>query len=136
MHGNVIDLGDKGGTRERIRSAKWAYTTRRVPAERAHTLVQGGAVPRVGDLVLAKVRRTGQHKRLELANGRRAALAGRVSMDMIGIDLRGHPEARVGDPVTLWGEGLPVDEVASAAGTISYELFCGVNRRVLFDYVE
>ncbi|MGB7931583.1 MAG: alanine racemase [Gammaproteobacteria bacterium] len=71
-----------------------------------------------------------------LVNGRRAALAGRVSMDMIGIDLRGHPEARVGDPVTLWGEGLPVDEVASAAGTISYELFCGVNRRVLFDYVE
>jgi len=70
-----------------------------------------------------------------LVNGRRAALAGRVSMDMIGIDLRGHPEARVGDPVTLWGEGLPVDEVASAAGTISYELFCGVNRRVLFDYV-
>ena len=60
-----------------------------------------------------------------LVNGRRAALAGRVSMDMIGIDLRGHPEARVGDPVTLWGEGLPVDEVASAAGTISYELFCG-----------
>jgi alanine racemase len=71
-----------------------------------------------------------------LVNGRRAALAGRVSMDMIGIDLRGHAEARVGDPVTLWGEGLSVDEVASAAGTISYELFCGVNRRVLFDYVE
>jgi alanine racemase len=71
-----------------------------------------------------------------LVNGRRAALAGRVSMDMIGIDLRGHPEACVGDSVTLWGEGLSVDEVASAAGTISYELFCGVNRRVAFDYVE
>ena len=71
-----------------------------------------------------------------LVNGRRAALAGRVSMDMIGIDLRGHPEACVGDPVTLWGEGLPIDEVAAAAGTISYELFCGVNNRVLFDYVE
>lgn len=71
-----------------------------------------------------------------LVNGRRAALAGRVSMDMIGIDLRGHPEARVGDPVTLWGEGLPVDEVAAAAGTISYELFCSVTRRVNFEYVE
>ena len=71
-----------------------------------------------------------------LVNGRRAALAGRVSMDMIGIDLRGHPEARVGDPVTLWGDGLPVDEVAAAAGTISYELFCGVTSRVAFDYVE
>jgi alanine racemase len=71
-----------------------------------------------------------------LVNGRRAALAGRVSMDMVGIDLRGHPEARVGDPVTLWGEGLPVDEIAAAAGTISYELFCGVTSRVDFDYVE
>ena len=71
-----------------------------------------------------------------LVNGRRAALAGRVSMDMIGIDLRGHPEARVGDPVILWGEGLPVDEVAAAAGTISYELFCGLSSRVKFDYVE
>lgn len=71
-----------------------------------------------------------------LVNGRRAALAGRVSMDMIGIDLRAHPEARVGDPVTLWGEDLPVDEVAAAAGTISYELFCGVSSRVVFDYVE
>jgi alanine racemase len=71
-----------------------------------------------------------------LVNGRRAGLAGRVSMDMIGIDLRGHPDARVGDPVTLWGEGLPVDEVAAAAGTISYELFCGVSSRVVFDYVD
>jgi alanine racemase len=71
-----------------------------------------------------------------LVNGRRAALAGRVSMDMIGIDLRDHPQARVGDPVTLWGKGLPVDEIATAAGTISYELFCGVSSRVAFDYVE
>jgi alanine racemase len=71
-----------------------------------------------------------------LVNGRRAALAGRVSMDMIGIDLRGHPEARIGDPVILWGEGLPVDEVAAAAGTISYELFCSVTSRVDFDFVE
>jgi len=71
-----------------------------------------------------------------LVNGRRAALAGRVSMDMIGIDLRGHPEARVGDPVILWGEGLPVDDVAAAAGTISYELFCSVTSRVDFDFVE
>ena len=71
-----------------------------------------------------------------LVNGRRAALAGRVSMGMIGIDLRGHPGARVGDPVILWGEGLSVDEVAAAAGTISYELLCGVSSRVAFDYVE
>jgi alanine racemase len=71
-----------------------------------------------------------------LVNGRRAALAGRVSMDMIGIDLRGHPEAQIGDPVTLWGEGLSVDEVAAAAGTISYELFCSVTSRVAFDVAE
>ena len=67
-----------------------------------------------------------------LVNGERAPLVGRVSMDMITIDLRGQPHARVGDPVVLWGEGLPADEIARAAGTISYELFCGVTDRVTF----
>ena len=69
-----------------------------------------------------------------LINGKIAALAGRVSMDMICIDLRACPEARVGDEVTLWGDGLPIDEVAAAAGTIAYELLCGVGSRVQFDY--
>ncbi|MGI9336165.1 MAG: alanine racemase [Gammaproteobacteria bacterium] len=65
-----------------------------------------------------------------LVNGRRAALAGRVSMDMVGIDLGPDGTARVGDPVTLWGEGLPIEEIASAAGTIAYELTCAVTARV------
>ncbi|MBE2294591.1 MAG: alanine racemase [Phycisphaerales bacterium] len=65
-----------------------------------------------------------------LINGRAAALIGRVSMDMITLDLRRHPEARIGDPVLLWGEGLPVEQIAQAAGTISYTLLCGVTARV------
>lgn len=65
-----------------------------------------------------------------LLNGRRVPLAGRVSMDMITLDLRTQPEARVGDPVVLWGEGLPVEEVAEHAGTIPYELLCGITARV------
>lgn len=65
-----------------------------------------------------------------LVNGRRAALAGRVSMDLITIDLRGHDDARVGDEVVLWGAGLPVEEVARAAGMIPYELVCGITGRV------
>jgi len=69
-----------------------------------------------------------------LVNGARAALAGRVSMDMICIDLRAHPDAQVGDEVILWGRDLPVDEIAALAGTISYELLCGVSRRVHFEY--
>jgi alanine racemase len=69
-----------------------------------------------------------------LVNGRRATLAGRVSMDMLCIDLREQPDARVGDTVTLWGEGLPVDEIAQAAGTISYELLSGISRRVQYRY--
>ena len=69
-----------------------------------------------------------------LVNGARAALAGRVSMDMICIDLRTHPDAQVGDEVILWGRDLPVEEIAALAGTISYELLCGVSRRVHFDY--
>jgi len=69
-----------------------------------------------------------------LVNGRRAPLVGRVSMDMLCVDLRGHPQARVGDPVLLWGDGLPVEEVAQAAGTIAYELLCGVTPRVPREY--
>lgn len=65
-----------------------------------------------------------------LVNGQRAPLAGRVSMDMITIDLRSQPDARPGDPVVLWGKDLPADEVATHAGTISYELFCQVTARV------
>ncbi len=65
-----------------------------------------------------------------LLNGREAALIGRVSMDMITLDLRQHPEARIGDPVVLWGEGLPVERIAQLAGTISYTLLCGVTARV------
>ncbi len=65
-----------------------------------------------------------------LVRGRRAPLAGRVSMDMITIDLSAVPEARTGDEVLLWGEGLPAEEIAAAAGTIPYELVCRVSRRV------
>jgi alanine racemase len=69
-----------------------------------------------------------------LVAGRRAALAGRVSMDMLTIDLRNQPEARIGDEVVLWGGGLPVDDIARAAGTISYDLLTGISHRVGFHY--
>ncbi len=69
-----------------------------------------------------------------LLNGRIAPLVGRVSMDMITLDLRHHPDARIGDRVTLWGEGLPIEQVASQAGTIAYELLCGVTRRVVMEF--
>jgi alanine racemase len=65
---------------------------------------------------------------------RRSRLLGRVSMDIITVDLGDFPEAEVGDEVVLWGEGLPADEVAEFAGTISYELFCKVTRRVSLEY--
>lgn len=67
-----------------------------------------------------------------LLNGRRTQIVGRVSMDLISIDLREHGDARVGDPVILWGNGLPVEEIADHAGTIGYELVCGMTRRVRF----
>jgi alanine racemase len=67
-----------------------------------------------------------------LVNGERAALAGRVSMDLITVDLRNAPAAQVGDRVVLWGGELSVEEIAARAGTISYDLTCGMTRRVLF----
>ena len=63
-------------------------------------------------------------------------LIGRVSMDMITIDLRGFPQAKVGQPVVLWGKGLPVEKVARYANTISYQLLTGVTSRVKFVYDE
>ncbi|MEO5763680.1 MAG: alanine racemase [Casimicrobiaceae bacterium] len=67
-----------------------------------------------------------------LVCGKRAPMAGRVSMDMVTVDLSDIPEARVGSPVVLWGEGLPVDDVANAASTVGYELLCAVAPRVRF----
>ena len=65
-----------------------------------------------------------------LVNGKRARIVGRVSMDMICVDISDIPEAYIGTPVTLWGEGLSADEVAAAAGTLSYELLCALAARV------
>ena len=65
-----------------------------------------------------------------LVCGKKVRTAGRVSMDMMTIDLTDVPEAVMGSPVTLWGEGLAVDDVAAAASTVGYELLCAVAPRV------
>ena len=71
-----------------------------------------------------------------LVNDKRCELVGRVSMDMICIDLTHCPGARLGDDVVLWGKGLPAEEVANKAGTITYELFCRLTSRVTFSYTS
>ncbi|MDI9246202.1 alanine racemase [Marinobacter sp. CHS3-4] len=63
-------------------------------------------------------------------NGRRIRLIGRVSMDMLAVDLNNAPNAKPGDRVELWGKNISVDEVARHAGTIGYELLTGVTVRV------
>ncbi|MCB1639589.1 MAG: alanine racemase, partial [Thiothrix sp.] len=68
-----------------------------------------------------------------LLNGRRTRLIGRVSMDMLTIDLGGQ-EARVGDPVELWGRHIDAADVARHAATIPYTLFTGITRRVPLIY--
>ncbi len=70
-----------------------------------------------------------------LVDGVRCTTVGRVSMDMLAVDLTPVPTAAIGSEVTLWGQGpggavLPIDEVAQAAGTIGYELMCALARRV------
>ena len=65
-----------------------------------------------------------------LVHGKRTRVVGRVSMDMICVDISDIQEAYIGSPVTLWGEGLPADEVAAAAGTVGYELLCALAPRV------
>lgn len=63
-------------------------------------------------------------------DGKICPLVGRVSMDMITVDLTEHPDAQIGSPVELWGEHIDVDEIAKLCGTISYELFCQLTPRV------
>lgn len=65
----------------------------------------------------------------------RTRLIGRVSMDMLTVDLTDLPEAGPGSRVELWGRNIPVNRVASGAGTIAYELLCNV-KRVRFEYPE
>lgn len=63
-----------------------------------------------------------------LINGKFCPLAGRVSMDMLTVDLRNNTTAKVGDEVILWGDGLSVDTIAQHSGTIGYELLCTVGQ--------
>jgi alanine racemase len=67
-----------------------------------------------------------------LVNGRHAPLVGRVSMDMITLDITDQPEAQVGDRVEVWGPELPVETVAAWAGTIGYDLLAGLTARVRY----
>lgn len=65
-----------------------------------------------------------------LINQQRGLLVGRVSMDMLTVDLTGCNAVNIGDKVTLWGDGLPIDEIAQCANTIAYTLMCGITSRV------
>ncbi len=69
--------------------------------------------------------------------GQRVPVVGRVSMDLTCVDISAVPRdsVRVGDPVELIGPTVPLDEVAEAAGTISYEILTGLGARLVRDYV-
>ena len=69
-------------------------------------------------------------------DGVRSRVVGRVSMDMMTVDLSPVPDAHVGSVVELWGEQILANEVAWHADTIAYELFTGVTRRVPLTYRE
>ncbi len=71
-----------------------------------------------------------------LLGGERAGVVGRVSMDMLAVDVGSLPEVRVGDAAVLWGPELPVEQIAAHAGTIPYELLCSVSQRVPLALVQ
>ena len=105
---------------------------------RGETVGYGGAWVAPRDSLIAIVAAgygDGVHRSLAggtpvLVDGQRAPLVGRVSMDMLAVDVSGVEGVRVGTPVVLWGAGLPVEVVARRAGTIAYELLCSVSQRV------
>lgn len=71
-----------------------------------------------------------------LVNGRKVPIVGRVSMDMMTVDLGIESQDKVGDEVILWGEQLLIEEVAEAIGTITYELVTKLTPRVLLEYID
>ena len=76
-----------------------------------------------------------------LVNSIRTRTLGRVSMDMLAVDLDPIPDAQIGSEVVLWGQSstgavLPIDEVAATSGTVGYELMCAVTARVNFSIQE
>lgn len=80
----------------------------------------GDGYPRIGHRAQVPV----------LVNGCKCNLSGRVSMDLLSVDLSYCENARVGDEVILWGEGLAVEEVATAVGRIAYDLLAGLTARL------
>ena len=71
-----------------------------------------------------------------LVNDVRTQLIGRVSMDLLSVDLRSQPTAKPGDPAILWGDGLPAEEVAGHVGSIAYELVSRIAPRVAVTVVD
>ncbi|MFK8015587.1 MAG: alanine racemase [Gammaproteobacteria bacterium] len=71
-----------------------------------------------------------------LIRGRRVPMVGRVSMDMIAVDLGQDTDVDIGDEAILWGPGLGVEELAASIGTIPYELLCGISQRVRIDMLS
>lgn len=71
-----------------------------------------------------------------LVNGVECPLIGRVSMDMLTVDLRNQPQAQVGDPVILWGEGLPVERVAAMSRTSAYEILTRMTPRPKIEVIS
>ena len=70
-----------------------------------------------------------------MVDGIRTQTVGRVSMDMLAVDLGSVPDAQIGSEVVLWGQSihgtvLPIDEVAAGSGTVGYELMCAITQRV------
>lgn len=67
-----------------------------------------------------------------LINDRRCYLIGQVSMDMIAVDLRPYPQAQIGDTALLWGEGLPVEQIAAHTSNMNWDMLTSVQNRVKF----
>jgi alanine racemase len=80
-------------------------------------------------------RRLLSNKAEVIIKGTRVPLLGRVAMDMCMLDVTSIPDVRPGDEITLFGEGLPVEEIASVVGTINYEIVTGIGKRVPRVYV-
>lgn len=138
---NSQQHGSSLGLRPAMRLETRIIAIREVPAGAAVGYGASWIAPRNSLIATAAVGygdgypRAASNRAVAMIRGQPAPLAGRVSMDMIGIDVTDIAGVDINDPVLLWGQDLPIERLAEAAGTIPYEVMCGIQGRVARDYL-
>ncbi len=131
-----MDLRPVMEEKTRVASVKWMPKGTTISYGRTYTLERDSLVAVIPVGYADGLFRLLSNRQQMLVRGRRVNQIGRVCMDMCMLDVTDVPGVKIGDEVTVFGDGLPLEEKSDAAGTISYELLCAVSPRVPRIYLD